>query len=82
MDDRVDHVTAAAKAQEELPEPTIWPAALAVGLTATSFGIITSGIFFYAGLIVVFMSIAGWLRDLLAEGPAQEQPQHGAATLE
>jgi hypothetical protein len=53
---------------EELPQPTIWPAALAVGLVAGAFGMLTVGIFFYIGAALVALAAAGWIRDLLAEG--------------
>ncbi len=52
---------------EELPQPTIWPAALAVGLVAVAFGLITVGIFFYVGVALVVLAVAGWIRELLAE---------------
>lgn len=52
---------------EELPQPTIWPAALAVGLVSAAFGMITSGIFFFVGVVLVAIAITGWVRDLLAE---------------
>ena len=57
-----------------LPAPTYWPAGLAVGLTSAAFGMITNGIFFYAGLILVVLSIVGWMRVLLAEGSAPQAP--------
>jgi uncharacterized membrane protein YjjP (DUF1212 family) len=56
-----------AEIEEEMPKPTIWPAALALGLVAAAFGIITSGIFFYAGVALVVLAITGWMRDLVAE---------------
>ncbi|HEX6511087.1 MAG TPA: hypothetical protein VF157_02230 [Chloroflexota bacterium] len=55
------------EALEELPEPTIWPAALAVGLVAAAFGMLTVGIFFYAGVALVVIAMVGWMRDLIAE---------------
>jgi len=55
-----------AAIDEETPKPTIWPAALAVGLVAACFGMITVGIFFYAGLILVVIAVWGWMRDLIA----------------
>ena len=57
---------------EELPQPTIWPAALAVGLVAVAFGLITVGIFFYVGVALVALAASGWIRELLAEPP----PRH------
>jgi uncharacterized membrane protein YjjP (DUF1212 family) len=54
--------------EEEMPKPTIWPAALALGLVAACFGMLTSGIFFYAGVALVVLAITGWMRDLLHEG--------------
>ncbi|MBV9119600.1 MAG: hypothetical protein JOZ39_02745 [Chloroflexi bacterium] len=67
---------------EELPRPTFWPAALALGLVAACFGMITSGIFFYAGVILVVIAMTGWVRELLAPAthgtpapePALEEP--------
>jgi hypothetical protein len=50
--------------EEEMPKPTIWPAALAAGLVSAAFGMLTVGIFFYVGVAVAVVSIAGWMRDL------------------
>jgi uncharacterized membrane protein YjjP (DUF1212 family) len=63
----MDENRAAEAAKEEMPKPTIWPAALAVGLVAASFGMLTVGVFFYAGIILVAIAVAGWMRDLIAE---------------
>jgi uncharacterized membrane protein YjjP (DUF1212 family) len=51
--------------EDEMPMPTIWPAALAFGLVAACFGMITVGIFFYAGVAVVTVALIGWMRTLL-----------------
>ena len=56
-----------AEIEAEMPKPTIWPAALAVGLVAAAFGMITSGIFFYAGVALVALAVTGWMRDLIEE---------------
>jgi hypothetical protein len=53
--------------EEQLPKPTIWPAALAVGLVSAAFGTVTVGIFFYAGVILTALAVVGWMRDLIAE---------------
>jgi uncharacterized membrane protein YjjP (DUF1212 family) len=55
-----------AEIEEEMPKPTIWPAALAVGLVAACFGMLTVGIFFYAGVILVAIAVWGWMRELIA----------------
>ncbi|HLQ33783.1 MAG TPA: hypothetical protein VK457_13950 [Chloroflexota bacterium] len=64
--------------EQELPKPTIWPAALALGLVSAAFGMITVGIFFYAGVILVVIAITGWMRALIAEvsGPRSQVPGH------
>ena len=54
--------------EQEMPKPTIWPAALAVGLVAAAFGMITSGIFFFVGVALVVLAVVGWMRDLIEEG--------------
>ena len=51
--------------EDEMPKPTIWPAMLALGLVASCFGMITVGIFFYAGVILVATAMIGWMRTLL-----------------
>jgi hypothetical protein len=56
--------------EEEMPKPTIWPAALALGLVSACFGMITVGIFFYAGVILAVIAITGWMRDLIAASSA------------
>lgn len=56
-----------AQIEEEMPRPTIWPAALALGLVAAAFGMITSGIFFYTGVGLVVVAVTGWMRDLIEE---------------
>ena len=56
-----------AAIEEEMPRPTIWPAALALGLVSAAFGMLTVGIFFYAGVILVVIAVTGWMRDLIAE---------------
>ena len=56
-----------AAIEEEMPRPTFWPAALAMGLVAACFGMITVGIFFYAGVILMVIAIWGWMKDLIEE---------------
>jgi uncharacterized membrane protein YjjP (DUF1212 family) len=63
-----------AELEEELPKPTLWPAALAVGLVAAAFGMLTSGIFFYAGVLLVVLAVTGWMRDLIAAPSVDHTP--------
>lgn len=65
-----------AAIEEEMPKPTIWPAALALGLVSACFGMITVGIFFYAGVILVVLAITGWMRDLIAASHPEPNTQH------
>ena len=54
--------------EQEMPRPTIWPAALATGLVAAAFGMLTVGIFFYIGVGLVLVAVTGWMRDLIQDG--------------
>ena len=49
------------------PAPTIWPIALATGVTLLAIGLITSLVVLAAGAILVAASLAGWTRILLTE---------------
>lgn len=49
---------------EHLPEPTVWPAALATGVTLAAAGLITSPLVFVAGAVLVVVSLVGWVRLL------------------
>jgi hypothetical protein len=50
-----------------LPRPTVWPAALAAGISLILSGSVFGLAFSIAGLVVVAISIAGWIRELLRE---------------
>ena len=52
---------------ETLIPPTWWPAALALGITLTAWGLIVSAIVFAIGLIVVIVALAGWIGDMCHE---------------
>ena len=62
------HSSLVARVLEELPAPTAWPMLLAFGVVLAAFGIITSGVFFFAGLVFAALSLAGWMRLLVVEG--------------
>ena len=50
-----------------LPEPTVWPAAMALGVTWLAFGVVTSWIMSLVGFILFIISAAGWVEDLRNE---------------
>lgn len=47
-----------------LPSPTYWPAALALGTALAFIGITTTYIVSMVGLILVGISIGGWIREI------------------
>ena len=52
---------------KSLPEPTWWPAAIALGITLTVWGLVASFIVFAMGLAVGIISLAGWIGDIRYE---------------
>jgi hypothetical protein len=50
-----------------IPDPTWWPAALALGITLTGWGLIASYVVFLMGFALVVFSVAGWIGDILDE---------------
>ncbi len=49
---------------QEIPPPTFWPFILSFGVVFLFWGIITSFIVSLAGVIIMTISIAGWISDL------------------
>jgi hypothetical protein len=52
---------------EKMPEPTFWPAALALGTVLLLWGLVTSFVVGVVGFILLVFSIAGWLREMRHE---------------
>ena len=52
---------------DTLTKPTWWPAALAFGITLTAWGLIASPVILAMGLVVVIVSLAGWIGDICHE---------------
>lgn len=52
------------------PEPTAWPAALALGVTLAAAGVVTSWILIVAGAILAAVALAGWIVDMTREQEA------------
>jgi hypothetical protein len=59
---------AAAGEREEptfhLPSPSLWPAALALGVTLCFFGVLTYWAFSVAGAVLAIVAIARWIVEL------------------
>jgi hypothetical protein len=53
--------------QEKLPEPNIWPAALALAITFLVWGLVTSLIITGVGFALFAAALAGWIRDIRHE---------------
>jgi hypothetical protein len=53
-----------ALAPEKLPEPTYWPAAMALGTILFFWGLVSSFILTAVGLVLLAVSLAGWLGEL------------------
>jgi hypothetical protein len=52
---------------EKIPQPTFWPAALALGAVLLLWGLVTSFIVATIGLTLLAVSIAGWLEEMRHE---------------
>jgi hypothetical protein len=49
---------------EELPHPTYWPVTMALGITFSLWGIVTSWLVSAVGIILFILALIGWLGDL------------------
>jgi Cytochrome c oxidase subunit IV len=47
-----------------LPEPSIWPMVLAVGVTLLLFGVVTTLVFSIFGALLMVTSTHGWIQEL------------------
>ena len=54
------------------PTPTVWPAALATGVTLGAAGLITSPLLIAFGGILIAAALVGWVRILTAAEPHEE----------
>lgn len=53
--------------KESLPEPTIWPASLALGVTLGLWGLASSLVISAIGLCLFVIALAGWIGDIRHE---------------
>ena len=51
----------------ELPEPTYWPAVMALGIVLFAWGFVTTFLITGIGLILVIMAFRGWIGDIRHE---------------
>lgn len=49
---------------QKLPKASYWPFFLALGLTLLFWGILTGWIIGGSGLLVFFISLSGWIKDM------------------
>lgn len=59
-----------------LPEPTYWPAALALGIVLLVWGPVTTWMISAVGLALSVLALAGWIGDVLREHREQEDHAH------
>ena len=52
---------------ERLPEPTVWPVALALAVTLIVWGLVCSLIITAIGLALFIAALAGWIGDIRHE---------------
>ncbi len=52
---------------EHIPAPTYWPVLMAVAITFLAFGVVTSLFISGVGVILFFISLAGWIGDIRNE---------------
>ncbi len=52
------------------PGPSVWPAALATGVTLAAAGVVTSWVFIVAGAALTMLALAGWILDMTKEHEA------------
>jgi hypothetical protein len=50
---------------EDSPRPTYWPAALALGVTVTLWGFVTSPVVMGVGAAVGVVAVAGWVAEIV-----------------
>lgn len=58
-----------------VPRPTAWPIGLAVGITLLLLSIVTTEVVTIGGGIVTVVSLAGWIGEMLREGPTSDEEE-------
>jgi hypothetical protein len=52
---------------EKLPSPTYYPFFLAIGITFLCWGLLTHWIISIAGVIIIFITLKGWIKAMRHE---------------
>jgi hypothetical protein len=61
-----------------LPQPTVWPAALAFGITLLAGSLTTSIFVAIAGLVLIAVALRGWIHELVEDAVRDSDAlQHG-----
>ena len=50
-----------------IPRPTAWPPALALAITLTAWGLVTSPVVLGVGVALLAVSLAGWIAEIRHE---------------
>jgi hypothetical protein len=53
---------------ELIPHPSVWPPAMALGITFLAWGLITSPVVLGLGIALLVVSLSGWIGDIRNEG--------------
>jgi hypothetical protein len=67
-----EHVGWSVPKPDVMPRPTYWPVIMAAGITLILFGMVTQLAISAVGLTIVAVALAGWIREILHEGPEHE----------
>jgi hypothetical protein len=59
---------------EKVPEPTVWPPALALGTTLLLWGLVSSYIITCIGLLLFARALAGWIGEIRHERQSPSLP--------
>ena len=51
--------------QRHLPEPSIWPVTLALGVSIAAAGVVTHWLVVLSGALLTALALAGWIADAI-----------------
>lgn len=62
--------------EHSIPQPTIWPLVMALGITLLAAGLATNAFVLVTGVALFALALWGWVRDLLNEGIPPVEADH------